>query len=104
MCPSVYRHGGGVKRGSMFLPNIFIATLSMEKREDRFIQSLWPVDLLSQTPLHYAAQEGSLEAAKLLLEFTSVRVDQVDSHGKPAVDLALKRNFHDVYSLLEESA
>jgi hypothetical protein len=89
------------EEGNIFLPNVSIATWFMEKRDDRFIQSLWSVDLLSQTPLHYTAQEGSLEAAKLLLEFTSVSIDRVDGDGKRAVDLALEGDFHDVYPFLK---
>jgi Ankyrin repeats (many copies) len=61
------------------------------------------LDTKLRTPLHYAAERGSLEAVKVLLEDPVIDVDAEDSEGKKAADLALENNFYGVYSALQDA-
>ena len=55
---------------------------------------------LSITPLHSAAQKGSKEIVKLLLQ-RGAKKDTKDSWGRTPVDLALRKNRTDIAELIQ---
>ena len=63
----------------------------------------WLDDRL-RNPLHFAAEKGNLEAVKLLLQHTQISANAVDLDAKTPAELALEKNFYDVYYLFENPA
>jgi hypothetical protein len=82
-------------------PNVSASRWTIDRREDSILHPGRLVDVKFRTPLHYAAESGSLEAVKLILGYTGINVDVEDNDAKKAVDLALENNFYDVYSAFE---
>lgn len=59
------------------------------------------IDNHQQTPLHYAARAGQMDACAVLLKFQA-SPGAVDSRGKTALDLAREGQFTDLVRMLEQ--
>ncbi|KFY82480.1 hypothetical protein V498_08576 [Pseudogymnoascus sp. VKM F-4517 (FW-2822)] len=89
---------------NLCFPNVSVASWTIYKQRGSVVRPRRLLDGRSRTPLHYAAENGNLEAVRLVLEFTDICVDIKDKEGKKAADLALGNNFYDIYSLFKNDA
>tara|TARA_R110002003_G_scaffold248_5_gene17713 strand:- start:21830 stop:23038 length:1209 start_codon:yes stop_codon:yes gene_type:complete len=83
------------------LPNVSTSTWTLQKSDSISLRGESWHDTVGRTPLHYAAEKGHVEAIRLFLDHTDVDIDVEDRNGKKAEDLALDKNFYDVYSALK---
>lgn len=86
------------------LPNVSTSTWTLQKSESIRLDGATWCDTVGRTPLHYAAEQGHLDAVRLLLDYTNIDLTLEDCNGKKAVDLALEQKFYNVYSIINTSA
>ena len=86
------------------LPNVSMCDWIVNDQEKSGIGSGRWLDERLRNPLHYAAEKGNLEAVKLLLQHTQISANAVDLDAKTPAELALEKNFYDVYYLFENPA
>ncbi|KAF5557203.1 hypothetical protein FPHYL_7792 [Fusarium phyllophilum] len=87
-------------RDRIELPNINFSEWPLMRSQSCLIPERLTSKGKSRTPLHEAAWRGRLAAVRFLLSYSGIDAGIRDVYGKTAADMALNRDYYDIYNLI----